>query len=115
MGTKESGNTPADPTRSLKYFTAFSCGAVDAPGTDLQRCFKYQLKEDGAFWADDLTEEQADGNPRFERASRVEYYMISEIGFKQEYSLIKGQIILTGSRCLAAGLALAATVSSMVF
>ena len=37
--------------------------------------------------------------------------MISEIGSKENYALMSGQTILTGSRCLAAGLALVATLA----
>ena len=51
MATNDAGGTP----RSLAPFTAFSCGAVDAPGTDLQYCWKYQMEEDAVFWAKDET------------------------------------------------------------
>lgn len=87
---------------------------MDAPGTDLQYCWKYQFKDDSYFWALGEETPQVDGLPRFERTTRIDFYMISGLGFKEEYSLISGQTILLGSEILAAGLALAACATAMM-
>ena len=45
----DAGNDAAN--KSLKPFTSFKCGAVDV-ATELQYCYRYQLKDNALFWAD---------------------------------------------------------------
>ena len=49
----------------------------------------------------------SDGYPRFERTMRVQTYLISGIGIKEEYALSIGEIVLTGASLLMAGTAIA--------
>ena len=106
-GTVEVGNDKTDPVRSLEEFTAFKCGAVDQtpPTAGKQLCYKYQLKDDETFWSD--------GYPRFERTMRVQTYLISGIGIKEDYALSIGETILTGASLLAVGAAIATSMIAL--
>lgn len=109
VGTEETGDDRTDPARSLDYFTRFICGATstdpDDADNELQECYKYQLADDETLWSD--------GYPRFEKTMRVQTYLISSIGIKEEYALCQGEIVLTGASMLALGTAIAATVVSL--
>ena len=109
IGTVEAGNDRTDPARTLDYFTRFICGATstdpDDADNELQECYKYQLADDETLWSD--------GYPRFEKTMRVQTYLISSIGIKEEYALCQGEIVLQGASMLALGTAIAATVVSL--
>lgn len=100
-GTVEDGTTKADPTRSLAYFSAFACGALSS---NEQNCFKYQPKHSPLGYTD--------GRPRFEPGhGETTVYVISAVGTTKDWALLKTETVLSGSTALAAGLALAATIS----
>ena len=103
VGTVEVGNDLTDPVRSAYELTEFHCADVTA-GKML--CYKYQPLDDETTWAD--------GYPRFEKTMRVQTYLISGVGIKEDYALSIGESILTGASMLVvAGSAMAALVTTM--
>ena len=95
-----------DPVRGHAPFSRFTCTAVGVPAAEKQSCYKYQLRDFETEWSQ--------GNVRFERSQRVNYYMINGRGWDEAYSLFQGQTILTGASTLAVGMALA-TAAALSF
>ena len=103
VGTLEVGNDLTDPVRSAYELTEFHCADVTA-GKML--CYKYQPLDDETSWTD--------GYPRFEKTMRVQTYLISGIGIKEDYAFSIGESILTGASMLVvAGSAVAALVTTL--
>ena len=95
-----------DPVRGHAPFSRFTCTAVGVPAAEKQSCYKYQLRDFETEWSQ--------GNVRFERSQRVNYYMINGRGWDEAYSLFQGQTILTGASTLAVSMALA-TAAALSF
>lgn len=93
-----------DPARAFMGYSAFSCGAVSAP---YQECYKFQLRDYETEWSE--------GNVRFEKHQRANFFLMNVRGWKAIYGLFETQTILQGGEVLAAGLALAAATAAYAF
>ena len=108
FGTEFVANSPGSPTRSLDYFTKFSCGAVDSSDADypVQECDAYLLSPDASSFAD--------GRPTFIEDSFVRIYLISAVATTNARALTYTEMYMDGATTLVAfGAAFAATIISL--
>ena len=93
------------PVRGYAPFSRFTCTAVgiDASEPAMQYCYKYQLRDFESEWTQ--------GNVRFERSQKINFYLLNTRGWEAQYALFQAQTILLGGQTLAVGLALAAIAS----